>query len=195
MQAIPRRSFFTGAVRYTAIFLALGSSIFGLAGCISLSALINIIVSALASLQTLLGSLIPPAAAVILTAVKAGLADLSAAIAQYDAAPASEKTTLLAKIDLLLTDIVSNFQLFINQVLPGAGTLVTVIEGIVELILSTIAGIRGDFPQSSTLSAMSIRMSRGTVAIVPVRRDAKRFKKSFNTLVANAGYPQAEITH
>jgi hypothetical protein len=162
-----------------------------LGGCISIPALINIVVAAIGSLQTILGTLMPPAALVVLNLVKAGLADLGAAVAQWRAAPASSKGTFLAKINLLLSDIVANFQSFLSQVLPGAGTIVALVESVAQLILSTIAGIAGDLPQPAM--SISVRLSRGTVPVIPTKRDAKQFKSQFNALVTQAGYPQAVL--
>lgn len=186
---ISRRDFATSSVKTLLAAVVLGS-VTALGGCISLPALINIISASLVSLQALVAPFLPPGAAAALTLVKAALSDLSGAIQQYDAAPAADKATLLAKIDLLLNAFISNFQGFISQVLPGAGTVVTLIEGLASLILSTIAAIRGALPNPpSSLRGMAVN----GVQVTPVERNAKQFRTQWNGLCVAQGHPEAQL--
>jgi hypothetical protein len=185
---ISRREFASVSAKGLLAVAAVSSLMLG--GCVSLPDLINIIAAALTSLGTLVAPYLPAGGSALLANVKAALADLSGAIQQYDAAPASDKATLLAKVDLFLNAFTTNFQGFISQVLPGAGAIVALIEGLASLILSTIAGIRGGLPNPP---AAMRTMRIGSMQVVPKAMDAKQFKAAFNALCAANGQAEAEL--
>ena len=154
---------------------------------------IPIALASLASITALLGPLVSPAIALIIAPIKTGFADLLAATQAYadDTNPA-DKATTLAKIQTYLNDLVSNFQVLLNS-LPG-GAIVSLAIGLVQIILSTIAGFLGQLPPSASLKmAKTLTVKGQTVAITPVVRTRRRYKHDWNTAVTDAGHPELKM--
>src|ERR1700722_6057929 len=75
----------------------------------------------------------------IITEVKAGLADLEAAINYYINAPAASKATWIGKITTAVNAAIQLLQQFWSDLNLPDGTLATTISNILQIIISTLA--------------------------------------------------------
>jgi hypothetical protein len=159
-----------------------------LTGCLNVGTLIGYLSLTVTIVLTVAGPFLPAPVLVIGALVKASLADLTAAIAQWQAAPATSKATFLQKVDLLLTDIVTNFQNVITsalQSLPSGSALLTLIENLAQDFLSTLTGLRTQLPAPPP-QLMALKRPNGAT-VTPVKRDQDAYKKLVNSHLAAAG--------
>jgi hypothetical protein len=187
MQAIPRRSFFTGAVRYTALFFALGSSML-VTGCSAVTDLENWIPIALASVAMivkLLGPIVPAPVAVIIAAIQVGFSDLLTAIQNYKAG-----TGVLSDISNAITDIETSFASFFAALNVPAALLAT-IEGLAQLIMSTIQWFANKISPASTTTSAVIMGTKITYA--PVKRSPAQYKSAWNTECVAMKHPEVRL--
>ena len=180
------------------ILLALSalSMPFVMAGCNVIDSILTWVPVGLTALQgivTLLGPLIGPAAGIVLL-IKAGFADLSAALTDYknDTNPA-DKNTLLAKIRTLLADIVAHFQDFLAALNLGNNPIVNIVVGLVSIILSAIEGFMGQLPQPTALTA-SFHVGARQFTVTPkYYKRVSDFKRDFNSVATANGHPEIAI--
>jgi len=119
-------------------------------------------------------------------AVKGAFAVITAAIDAYNSAPADQKTTLLSKISLAISDATQNLnQFWSNLSIPDA-KLATLIEGLLGVITSTLGAFAAQLPAAPTPTVALARAIRS----VPKKRSVKQFKADFNKLLADAGQSQ-----
>jgi hypothetical protein len=191
---ITRREF----ARQAGFGLSVMVSSFASAGClISASVFDNILtyigmgLDAFASVAALIPVLGPAAAIVPL--VNSGFALLKAAVAEYQAAPAATKATLLGKIKDALLALQDNLAAFVNA-LPNSSPVLTLAVSLIKIIVGTLAGYAAKLPAAaaSTTAALRTIRLRGQ-AVVPVFRDAKQFKRDFNAEIERGGYKQYEL--
>lgn len=189
-----RRSF----AKKSLLFLAVGSAL-SLDGCNVFDDILNWIPVGLTALQgiiTILGSLIPPPALAIITVIKAGFADLLAAVKEYNAdTNPADKATLLAKIRTFLNDIVNNFQSFLNALNLGNNPIVNIVIGLADIIISAIEGFMGQLPPSApTPLAMTLHVGSKSVTVVPkFYKSVADFKKAYNSIATSNGHPEVII--
>jgi hypothetical protein len=187
MQAIPRRSFFTGGARYVALFFALGSSML-VTGCSAVTDLENwvpIALAAVAMITKLLGPIIPAPVAVIVAAINIGFSDLLTAIQNYKAG-----TGVLSDISNAITDIEASFANFFAALnVPSA--LLATIEGLAQLIMSTIQWFANKISPSSTTTSAVIMGTKITYA--PVKRSTATFKNDWNSECVAMKHPEARL--
>jgi hypothetical protein len=161
------------------------------------------ITEALGAITKILGSLMPPPAALIITGIEASLSLLSAALAEYKSDPnPTDKATTLAKIETFLTDIGDNFQAFLDA-LGAAGPIASVVLGIIQVVLSTISWFAGEFSSAAPATAAArpaiLALARGRqlratnqyLYITPTKRSIKEFKRDFNAVVYTNGHAEA----
>lgn len=166
-------------------------------GCNIIADLINYIpwiIRALNSIQSILGSFMPPGAVTVLSIIMGALADMQGALVQYQNDPIpADKANLLARIKTFLRDIGDNFQLFLNALGP-LGVIPTVIIGIIEVVLSTLGWFSGNLPASTTVAAMpmpmTLRATSEILYITPTKRSLKQFKQDFNSVVITGGHSE-----
>jgi hypothetical protein len=179
------------------LLLGMAAIAMPMTGCDIVADLIDYIpwiVRALNSIQSILGSFMPPPAGAILSIILGALADLQASLVQYqaDSIPA-DKASLLAKIKTFLRDIGSNFQLFLDNLGP-LGTIPTVIIGIIQVVLSTLGWFSGNLPQSAVVAAMpmpmTLRATNQILYVTPQKRSLKQFKSDFNSVVILGGHSE-----
>jgi hypothetical protein len=149
-------------------------------------------IAAFESVVTLVAPLASPAVTAIAETVKAGFAALAAAVNQYISAPASQKTTFLAKVQLIFEDIATNLQGFLNAVNVGTSNpIIKIVLGLVNIILSTIAGFVSQIGPAT--ASRVLRLAGQSTTVTPVNRTKKSFKRDFNAACVAAGHPEAEI--
>ena len=127
-------------------------------------------------------------------------ADVLAAIDQYNNAPAADKTTLLAKISLILSDLSQNIQTFVSDVLPSlsGNTALALVTGLISLILSTLAGFAAQLPTppAGAVGAHAHRAARAVpagIVIAPKVLSRKNFVKQYNALCASNGHAEISL--
>lgn len=153
--------------------------------------------TAVDGIVTVLGSLLPPGGAAIVTLIKAALADLAAAITQYnsDTNPAN-KATLLAKIRTFLEAIAANLQSFFQQI-TSAGPAVNIALGLAQVILAAVEGFIGTLPPAPTPTPATLQLHAGSGRTVPVTPKVYKhvgdFKRDWNTLAVADGHPEIQI--
>lgn len=187
------------------IAASLSLSLTGCSAFADISAWIPLATAAIDGIVTVLGALMPPGAGAIVALVKAGLADLAAAIAQYngDSDP-SHKATLLARIRTLLNDVALNFQAFLNSLNLGANPIITVIIGLSNVILAAIAGFQGQLPAPAPAAgggsakgmtvSTSYTLGGKRFPIVPkYYKRAADFARDYNAVAVADGFPQIVI--
>lgn len=186
------------------IAASLSLSLTGCSAFADISAWIPLATAAIDGIVTVLGALMPPGVSTIVALVKAGLADLAAAIAQYNAdSDPAHKATLLARIRTLLNDIALNFQAFLNSLNLGANPIITVIIGLSNVILAAIAGFMGQLPappatgggsaKGMTVST-SYTLGGKRFPIVPkYYKRAADFARDYNAVAVADGHPEIVI--
>jgi hypothetical protein len=147
------------------------------------------ITRALNAITSILGSFIPAPAAVIINVIVTALADLQAALVEYQSDPvAADKAGLLAKIETFLRDISTNFQSFLDA-LAVNGPIAAVILGIIQVVLSTLSWFAGKFatttgrPMLAMAKPMSLRAQNQYIFITPTQRSLSKVKSDFNAVV------------
>lgn len=197
-----RRRFLVVVGAGSGYLLMAGSGILSLllGGCSVITDIENwvpIALTSLSSIQALLGVLATPLIVAIFTQIKAALSDLLAAAQEYDKAPDASKGTALGKMQTALTAITDNFQNMLAQ-LPGVGAIISLVIGLVQIILTTIAGFVTKLPAAPagavnpTMRA-SIKAHNQTVTIPPIYRNKKKFRGDWNSMCALAGHPESQI--
>ena len=181
--------------------LATGTSI-TLTGCNVFSDILSWIpvgITAINGILTVLGTLVPPGALFIISQVKSGFADLAAAVREYqaDTNPA-DKSTLLEKIRTLLLDIVTNFQGFLNQLNLGTNTIVNIVIGLAQVVLSALMGFLGQLPTapatSKRIAPVTFNVGGKQNVIVPhFYKTIQEFKSAYNSVATADGHPELNI--
>jgi len=177
-----------------ALLLVFAAVPFALVGCVDIPTLINYISLTVGIILTVATPFLPPGASVIAGLVKAGLADLSATITEYNAdTNPADKATLLAKIDTILTDAIANFQQLIATILPGAGAFVTLIENLAEDVLSAIAGIRSQFANPpAVITALEIKATKKSITPRKYKKPTD-YRDVVNRHLVAAGRPELAL--
>jgi hypothetical protein len=174
---------------------------FGIVGCDAPS-LINYINLTLGLILTIATPFLPPGVSVIAGLVKAGLADLSATITEYEAdTNPADKATTWAKIETIVTDVIANFQQFIATILPNAGALVSLIETLAQDVLGAITGLVDKLKPAAVVApapvaaakAGKLKIAGTAIAVVPWACTAKQYKARVNGELAAAGHPELAL--
>lgn len=122
---------------------------------------------------------------------KSGLADVQAAVTQYENAPQGQKSTLLLAISEALTVAEANINQFWNSLTIPDPKLESLIEGLLGVVTTTLAGFASQLPAATSPKASAVRaMTRRQVRTLnstPTRRSVKQVRHDFNALLANAG--------
>lgn len=173
---------------------------FSLTGCNAFSDILAwtaVASTAIDGIVTVLGPLMPPGGAAIITLIKAALADLAAAITQYnsDTNPA-DKATLLAKIRTFLEAIAANLQSFFQQI-TSAGPTINIALGLAEVVIAAVEGFLGTLPPAPTPAPAATQLHVGSGRTVPVTpklyKRVSDFKRDFNAVCILNNRPELEI--
>lgn len=176
--------------------LATAGSI-SLTGCSVFTDILNWIpigIAALNGIVTVLGSLVPPQAAVFIGLAKAAFADLAAAVTQYnnDTNPA-DKATLLAKIRTFLSDVATNFQSFLNALNLGNNPIVNIVIGLAQVVLSAIMGFMGQLPAATPLPVTAMIGGKNMTVQPKLYKHVSTFKSDYNNVCALYHHPEIEL--
>jgi hypothetical protein len=150
---------------------------------------------ALEGILTLLSPFVPTlAASAIVAIIKASFADLSAAITEYNAAPATSKATIIGKIKTILGAIADNFQTFLSDLNLGGNPVVATVGKLVQLILGVLAGFAGKLPGTPLATKKLLKLRNGTtLAVSPQVLTVKQFKSAYNTITAADGHSEVKL--
>lgn len=157
--------------------------------------------NAVAGFVTILGPFLPPGSTVIIAAINASIDATVAAIMEYMAAPAANKNGLLAKIQLALKDIADNVQTFLHGLNIAGNPIVSVVIGLAQVLLSTIAGFINSLPiptpapagARNVVMASEFRVGNQRVAIIPKKRSLGGFKHDWNQVAEANGQSQIDL--
>jgi hypothetical protein len=127
----------------------------------------------------------------ILVLVKTGWADVQAAIAAYNAAPAASKATLAGKISVALTAVQQEIQQFWSDVKIPDASLANTVAGLLGLIVSTIAGFLASLPVVPATAAA--KPYAKTLSITPMKLSVSQFRTKFNMILSAGGHDQYAI--
>ena len=183
------------------LLIATGTSALFMSGCNVFDDILNWIpvgLTAIGGIVAVLGPLVPPGSAAIITIIKAVFADLQAAVIAYknDTNPA-DKATLLAKIRTFLNDIVINFQSFLAALNLGNNPIVAIVIGLASVILAAIAGFMGQLPTTAgrtTIVTTSVSVGGKVVTVAPkYYKHTSDFKKDYNAICAQYGHTEIEL--
>lgn len=139
-------------------------------------------------------AIINPAAgsvlAVAVTTAKALWADVSAAVAAYNAAPAASKATVLGKVETALGALISGLPDVLKQI-PGGAEYANTVTAAIDLVLATLSAIDanlGGVPPVAQATATA-----RTAKITKAATNGADFKKQFNQILANGGYSKYAV--
>jgi len=137
------------------------------------------------------------AVSAIVALVKTGFADLSTAVSQYQDAPTGQKTGLLGGISEAITVVEANLQSFwANLSIPDA-KLAATIQGLLEVLTTTLAGFATQLPAPVTPVAMTAMRMKASLtkqlSSAPVKRSPGKVKADFNAQLKAGGFQQHAI--
>jgi hypothetical protein len=183
---IQRTSLFLGA-------LAVSGSTMLLTACASV---VNDLLTAFQTILNILSAAgLVPGGALVATALSNVIADVQA----YEAAPAADKATLGEKLALVIQIAEAQLQTWFTG-LGLTGTLAVIIESLVGVILSTLAGLLPTLPVPPTVPAeiVAARSLAHQITFKPVTtitltkggldKASKQFRSQFNSQLTANGY-------
>jgi hypothetical protein len=190
------RRTFTARISSLVLFLAAGGSSLLISGCNVFSDILSWVPVGEAALNSILtvltgnGVVISPAVQAIISLIEAGFAALTAAVKEYQSAT-PPPAGALAKVEEAFKAIVDNFTTFL-EALNVSGGLLSIITGLAQVVLSTIAAFMNRLPPSMTMKvtrdklAGPVKVSSTTVTIIAKERNAAAFKKDFDAVLKSA---------
>lgn len=185
---ITRREF-GKAVGVTALGGTLGMTTMGLSCSSIFTDITNYVPVGIAAFQEVLSLLDPTqeaALAPIIQAVKAAFADLAAIVAQYNAAPAANKASLVGKISTAISAVMAELQQFWNDANLPNSPLAATIEGVLQIILSTLGAFLPLL--GAKVVALPAKYGAKSVKFSPAKRTQKQFKADVNAVFVKYGY-------
>lgn len=182
-----RRGFMKTLGLVTGTIMGAGSFL-GISACNIYTDIMNYVPVALAAFTTVV-TLINPAegsiVAGLVTMVKAALSDIQAAVEAYENAPASQKQTLSGKISTAITAAESVLQQFWSDLKLPDGNIATLVENIINIILSTFMAF---LPKLAPPAALPVKAYAKKVAYTAKKRSLGEFKSDLNAEFVKAGY-------
>jgi hypothetical protein len=139
-------------------------------------------VNAMLSVLTSNGFPIPAPVQEYVNLTEAAFTALTAAVKEYQATT-PPPAGAVAKVELALKTVVDNFTLFLRSInVPG--NIFSVIAGLAQVVLSTIAAFENQLPQPAAgkrqLVAATFSVGQTSVAVVPKSRSRRAFKRDWN---------------
>lgn len=193
---ITRREF-GKAVSMTALGGTIGLTTMGLSCSSVFTDIENYVPIGIAAFQEVLSLIDPTEAALlapIIQTVKAAFADLDAIVQQYESAPAASKATLLGKISTAISAVMSELQQFWNDANLPDGSLALTIEGVLQIILSTLAAFLPLLGSAAPVAggfgaeAYGRKKLTRTITFTATKRTQKKFKADVNAVFVANGY-------
>jgi hypothetical protein len=123
--------------------------------------------------------------------IKAAWADVTAAVTEYEGAPAASKVTLGQKVTLALQLVGEYIQKFWTDLSIPDAKLANIVAGLLGIIIATIDGFLPSLPKPPVTQAKAV--SPKNIVVAPQKRTVKAFRKDFNSLLAQGGYSQYSI--
>jgi hypothetical protein len=122
--------------------------------------------------------------------VKTGFADLQTAVNNYNAST-GDKTTLLGKISTALSVLQASIQQFWNDLKIPDSKLSSLVQGLLGVILSVLAGFATQLPTPATTAIAKRAAELPNRINVPAQKlSPKEFKAKFNQQLTENGYTQ-----
>lgn len=130
----------------------------------------------------------------IINLIKVAFADLQTAVTNYINAPAANKSTLLGEISTALATVEAYIQQFWNDLSIPDAKLASLVQGLLGIILSTLAAFATQLPAPASTPAIekAAKLAK-QIPVTPVKRNTKQFKSDWNAALAAAGQSQYEI--
>lgn len=189
------RRTFTARIFSMFVFLAAGGMSLFVAGCSVFTDVLNWIPVGEAALNSILavltgnGVAITPAIQSVISLIEAGFSTLTAAVKEYQSTT-PPPVGALSKVETAFKDIVDNFSTFLSS-LSVSGSLLGIITGLAQVVLSTIAAFVNRLPASTAMKSVSVRLSSvkvsGTaITVVPKARNASSFKHDYDAILKSA---------
>jgi len=193
---------FCGHLTTGGLVLATGGTIFVLEGCTSSTVFSDILnwvpvgedaLNGIIKLLTGAGAVNPAAAAIVVT-TEAAFSQLEADIKIYQSI-----TPPPSGVEQEITDglgiLVSNFQAFLSAINVSDSTLLTTIAGLVEVVLSTVAGFEALLPAAvaAKLANRNFRIGSRNYTYTAQHRTKRSFKRAYNSVAKAGGHPEIEI--
>lgn len=122
----------------------------------------------------------------VLKLLKAGFADVQAAIAEYENAPAANKATAKGRISTALQALADQIQKFWNDLSIPDAKLGALIQGLLGIVLTAISGFMTQLPPPVT-TATAVNLPR-RINVAPRKMSHGEFRNEFNGLLNQAGY-------
>lgn len=122
----------------------------------------------------------------LVTMVKNALVDIQTAVTNYENAPASQKQTLSGKIATAITAAEQELQQFWNDLKLPDGNLATLIEGVLNIIISTLMAFLPSLAAPASLPMRAALTKK--IAYTPKKRSLSEFKKDLNAQFIKTGY-------
>jgi hypothetical protein len=127
----------------------------------------------------------------IVTVITAGLDQILSDVNQYQN---SAGATLVSKIQAGLSDVVANFQAFLQSINVTDPTLVTIVTGLSQIFLSTIAAFQQELTAAgapppaapATRTAMRIGRAGQQIQVVAHKRSKRQFISDWNSALTSA---------
>ena len=131
---------------------------------------------------------------VVIALVKAGFADVAAAVQAYLDAPADQKQSLLGKISTAISVVMAQLQQFWSDLkIPDAG-LSKLVQGLLGIILAVLAGFQARLPAPASTSVATKSASLpNKLTVQPKTLTPAEFKKEFNNLLDQNGQSSHKI--
>lgn len=183
---ISRRNFALGSAKALMAFVAVASIPLG--GCSAVTDLENwipVALTAVSAIVKLLGPVIPAPVAATIVLIQMGFSALLTAIQNYKSG-----SGVLADIANAIAAVETAFQNFFAS-LSIPSTLLSTIEGLASIIISTIQAFANEINPASTTTSMTVGGRQ--LAVSPVKRSLRKFKEDWNTECLKDGAPSARI--
>lgn len=194
-------------LKKTPLVLSYAVGISALAGCPKIGDVLAVLetyvpvgLQAFTGIVTLINPPVGTGLTLAVIAAKAGWADVSAAIAFYQSAPAAAKSTALGKVDTALEGLVGGLQKVLNSFGLSSQTDQQAAVAALMLLIATLSGIQaGITPAGVTAArarraAIPARMVVGAQSVeISSTADPKKFKAQYNAIMNAGGHPQLQL--
>jgi hypothetical protein len=181
-----RRKFATSIMKWAMVALFVPVT-FMTQGCNAVTDLENwipVALTAVSQIVKLLGPVVPAPVAAAIAVIQSAFAALLTVLQNY-----KKGASVLADIQNAIAAVEAAFQSFFATLGVPSGLLAT-IEGLAQIILSTIAAFANSI--GGAPPAM-VAINGKAVPVSPKRRDVKQFKSAWNAQCVASGHPEASI--
>ena len=189
-----RRTFTSRISAGLLLLAASGMSLF-MAGCNVFADILSWVPVGEAALNSILavltgnGVIVTPVIQSVVSLIEAGFTALTAAVKEYQSTT-PPPTGALSKVETAFKDIVDNFSTFLSS-LSVSGSLLGIITGLAQVVLSTIAAFVNRLPASTAMKSVSVRLSsvkvgETVIVVTPKARTASSFKRDYDAILKTA---------